>query len=104
MADSKTRQKYLDLLITFAVGKKETKRGMSPEERKYIKSGVWQCPLSPTGAHHSIIRDGMMWCMYCGEERRVGAARLELNMVRHPEGTRSKNCLVKRLAKKSPNF
>jgi len=76
MADSKAREKYLDLLITFAVAEKETKRGMSPEDRNYIKSGVWQCPLSPTGAHHSIIRGEMMWCMYCGEERRIESCQV----------------------------
>ncbi|GAI29329.1 unnamed protein product, partial [marine sediment metagenome] len=35
MADSKARGKYLDTLITLALGKKETKRGMSPGDRKY---------------------------------------------------------------------
>jgi hypothetical protein len=38
---------------------------------EYIKSGVWQCPQSPTGAHYWIIRDEWMWCKHCGQKRRV---------------------------------
>jgi len=76
MSDSRAREKYLDTLITIAVAEKETKRGMSPGDRKYIKSGVWQCLWSPTGAHHWIIRDGMMWCVYCGEERGIESCQV----------------------------
>ncbi|MBA7582178.1 hypothetical protein ES708_24098 [subsurface metagenome] len=37
----------------------------------YLKSGVWKCSKSPTGAHYWIIRGEMMRCKYCGEERQV---------------------------------
>jgi hypothetical protein len=44
---------------------------ISSSHYEYIKSGVWQCPQSPTGAHYWIIRDEWMRCKHCGQKRRV---------------------------------
>jgi hypothetical protein len=44
---------------------------ISSSHYEYIKSGVWQCPQSTTGAHYWIIRDEWMRCKHCGQKRRV---------------------------------
>jgi len=46
-------------------------RGTSIVYNRYLKSGVWQCPQSPSGAHHWIINDGRMRCKHCQQERVV---------------------------------
>ena len=40
----------------------------------YIKSGLWRCSESPTGAHYWIITDKMR-CKYCDEERQLGEGK-----------------------------
>ena len=46
---------------------------LSKEYARYIRSGVWRCDKSPTGAHHWIdakvegAKSGTFVCKYCWE-------------------------------------
>ena len=46
-------------------------------DKEYIKSNVWKCEKSPTGAHHyveSARTHGVFICKWCGEDRRFTIA------------------------------
>lgn len=43
--------------------------------RRYLQSGLWQCPSSPSGAHHWLIDvEGVGQCRYCGQKRQFAEA------------------------------
>jgi len=58
----------VDSSANFEPKAKGIKKGIDSD---YIKSGVWKCSQSPTGAHHSIITGGVMKCKYCGKESAI---------------------------------
>jgi hypothetical protein len=46
-------------------------------DEKYVKSGVWKCNKSPTGAHHwielvgtKLANQGYFVCVHCGDVTR----------------------------------
>ncbi|MCK4722154.1 MAG: hypothetical protein KAT75_02565 [Dehalococcoidia bacterium] len=42
---------------------------------RYLQSGLWRCPCSPSGAHHWLIDDkGVGQCRYCGQKRQFAEA------------------------------
>ena len=49
---------------------------ISPEYARYLRSGVWKCDKSPTGAHHWIevkadgVAAGTFVCKHCWDNRR----------------------------------
>jgi len=51
------------------------------EYKRYLRNKSWQCPKSPTNAHHWIgdsENRALLRCKYCGAEKRIALRKIKL--------------------------